>query len=236
MSGKDILEIGCGTGYGSSYLMHKGAKKVLGIDIADGAIDLAKAHFERPGLKYTEMNGERLSLPENSFDIVLSFGVIDHLENPKLFLSECNRVLKDGGLFVCSVMNREFTTPYPFKKPIDTGHKTEFNPQELYLLMAKHFSHIIETRGFTYMSRRWWQARFIATYILRIPRLEFIGSKVARMVFRSTYRLVTYSEDTVDRNFASNNNWGIIDPASSSDNVSFMILASKSSQMPQGKD
>ena len=106
--GKTVLEAGCGTGRESMYLALKGAK-LTSIDIADKplatAYEQAKLHNFEKIIKFQKASILDLPFEDNSFDIVLSSGVIHHTSNPELALSELTRVLKPGGYLILYVYN-----------------------------------------------------------------------------------------------------------------------------------
>lgn len=89
-----VLDVATGPGYAAAAAALKGAK-VLGIDIAEAAVALARA--ENPGLEVRLGDAESLELPENSFDAVLMNFVLMHLGDPDKALREAGRVLKPGG-------------------------------------------------------------------------------------------------------------------------------------------
>lgn len=225
-SARDVLEVGCGTGYGSSYLLRRGVKRMVGVDVSGKSLRLATTNFKRENLEFVMADGECLPIRDNSFDLVISFGVIDHLNHPQEYLSECRRVLRDNGLFACSVLNRKFITPFFSKTPADPFHKTEFIPGELSKLVAKYFSHV-ETRGLVYLSESWWQVRSIAYYIFKRLRMLNLGGTIVRILRPSVYRLVTYMEDAVDKDLASDVEWRILAPHSRSQTGIFMVLGTK---------
>lgn len=99
LKGLKILDCSCGTGYGSALLALD--NEVTGVDISDEAIKLAKEHFERPDFR--EGNAEKLDLPDESFDAVVSFETIEHLDKPQEFIREVRRVLKKDGIFLGSI-------------------------------------------------------------------------------------------------------------------------------------
>lgn len=104
---KKVLDISCGTGYGSELIAINGGE-VTGVDISEETIKFAKEHFTHA--EFQLGNAENLDFPDDTFDIVVSFETIEHLDNPLKFISQVNRVLKKGGLFIGSVP-RELDTP-----------------------------------------------------------------------------------------------------------------------------
>jgi len=101
----DILETGCGAGYGSHMLSER-ARSVVAIDYSPAALEYARERFHAPNLAHLLMNCHRLAFSDGSFDLVVSFEVFEHLEAPEEYLSECRRVLRAGGRLVLSTPNR----------------------------------------------------------------------------------------------------------------------------------
>ena len=101
----EVLETACGTGYGSRMLSEK-ARSVVAIDYSLAALHYARERFAAPNLSHLLMNCHRLGFADQSFDLIVSFEVFEHLEDPQRYLSECRRVLRPGGRLVLSTPNR----------------------------------------------------------------------------------------------------------------------------------
>jgi ubiquinone/menaquinone biosynthesis C-methylase UbiE len=100
----DILEVGCGEGRGIELVIGA-AKSYTAIDKIASAIEALRKKF--PQGKFISGNIPPLKdFPDNSFDRVLSFQVIEHLEDDRLFLKEIHRVLKPGGQALLTTPNR----------------------------------------------------------------------------------------------------------------------------------
>jgi len=96
--GLRVLEIGCGLGTDGAQFAQAGAD-YTGIDLTDAAIELAQKRFELfklPGTFQTD-DAERLSFPNDSFDLVYSHGVLHHTPDIKAAIAEIHRVLRPGG-------------------------------------------------------------------------------------------------------------------------------------------
>jgi len=143
-SNKKVLDIGCGTGYGTKILSNRG-NQVYGIDNSQKAIGYAKKEYSGP--QYACCSAEKLSFEDNYFDAVTAFEVIEHVQNPEKALNEIYRVLKkEGNLFISTpnpkhlgkmIKHLLFKTPYPEKVGLDIYHIKEFYYDEFLDLLKK---------------------------------------------------------------------------------------------------
>ena len=100
--GGTTLEYGCGQGTHSSVLAQRGAKRVVGIDISDVAIQQAREEAARRGLTHMEhhrMNAEALEFDADSFDLIYGQAILHHLDLTRAY-SELARTLRPGGTAV----------------------------------------------------------------------------------------------------------------------------------------
>lgn len=141
VEGKTVVDVACGVGYGSSYLGRKGAREVIGGDIAKDTIEYARAHYPRKELYFVQIDATSLPFPDACFDVVVSFETIEHLRDYRRFLFECGRVLKRGGLFICSTPNRR-RFPLQPAKPLNPFHVQEFYIGEFEDLVKEYFTEV----------------------------------------------------------------------------------------------
>src|SRR5579862_7547633 len=83
--GKRVLDAGCGAGYGSAELA-LAAESVTGVDVAPEAIEFACGHYQMPNLRFELGSCTALPFGNGSFDLVVAFEVIEHLEDWRGFL------------------------------------------------------------------------------------------------------------------------------------------------------
>lgn len=96
--GKDVLEIGCGSGYGASLLNTLGLKSYIGLDVMEEQIALARKAY--PQFEFCVQDATDLhSFAEASLDVVIIFGVLHHIPDWRKTIDEIARVLKSGGSF-----------------------------------------------------------------------------------------------------------------------------------------
>lgn len=112
--GKKILEVGVGAGTDHLQWARAGAR-CFGVDLTQAAIDTTKARFAMYGFEseLQRLDAETLPFPDNTFDVVYSWGVIHHSERPDLIIEEIKRVLKPGGSFIGMMYGRR--SPLVFK-------------------------------------------------------------------------------------------------------------------------
>lgn len=123
---KIVLDAGSGSGEGSIVLLRRGAKEVYGVDEDSDAISYCQKNFRRKNLKFSCQSLQNLSYPEDHFDIVVAFDIIEHIYNYKSALKEISRVLKPGGTVLISTPNKRVYSPMS-KKPFYPFHFYEFD-------------------------------------------------------------------------------------------------------------
>ena len=136
VKGKTVLDVGCGTGYGSHYFATQGAKAVFGIDYAEDAIKYAKE--KHSGIEFRTMDAQDITYPGASFDVVISSENLEHLHNPAACIAQIRRVLKNGGVLVLGTPNKEIASPGS-EKSSNPFHIKEFSYEELEALLKSHF-------------------------------------------------------------------------------------------------
>ncbi len=112
LAGLRALDIGCGGGLVSEPLARMGAN-VVGIDGSPETIGVAALHAVEAGLRidYRVASAESLAEEQERFDLVLALEVVEHVADVEAFLRACAGLVKPGGLFVLSTLNR---TPRSF--------------------------------------------------------------------------------------------------------------------------
>lgn len=102
--GEFLLEVGGGMGTDLAQYAANGAH-VVDFDLAVGHLQHAKENFNLRGLKghFIQGDAERMALPDNTFDVVYSNGVLHHIPNMHKVIQEIYRVLKPGGLVIVMV-------------------------------------------------------------------------------------------------------------------------------------
>ncbi|MBD2150108.1 class I SAM-dependent methyltransferase [Pseudanabaena sp. FACHB-1277] len=127
VKGKRVLDITCGSGYGSQFMAVQGAEKVVGVDIDVNSIKHARKYYQHPNVSYIESDAHHVSeLEDESFDVIISFETIEHLQFPRDFLLELRRLLKPDGQLIISCPNDYRSSPWISQYHIHKFRFTEF--------------------------------------------------------------------------------------------------------------
>jgi ubiquinone/menaquinone biosynthesis C-methylase UbiE len=99
VTGKDVLDLGCGTGYFCAHLKKAGAARVVGVDPTPAQLATARRCEEkfRLGIEFVEAFGEDVPLPDASFDLVFSEYGASIWADPYKWIPEAARLLRPGG-------------------------------------------------------------------------------------------------------------------------------------------
>ena len=128
-----VLDVGCGDGYLMAQLAPH-AERVVGVEFEAKAVGFAREKLQSfSNCEVVQDSCYKLPFPDGSFDCATSTDVIEHLNEPKLHLSEIRRVLKPGGLLILTTPRRQPD------RPVDVYHVTEFKPEELSALLREFF-------------------------------------------------------------------------------------------------
>ena len=165
-SGLRLLDIGCGGGLLAEPMARLGAA-VVGADAAERNIPVARIHAEQSGLDidYRNITAEALAEAGETFDVVLNMEVVEHVADPLAYLTACRRLLRPGGLHICSTINRN---PKSYAMaivgaevvmrwlPRGTHDWRKFiTPDELYDLLRKAGLAPVDRKGFVFDPIRW---------------------------------------------------------------------------------
>jgi 2-polyprenyl-6-hydroxyphenyl methylase/3-demethylubiquinone-9 3-methyltransferase len=109
LEGKRVVDVGCGGGILSEGLARAHAE-VVGIDLAEELLDVAKSHADESGIEvgYRRISAEALADAEpGSFDIVTCMEMLEHVPDPASVVRACARLAKPGGRVFFSTLNRK---------------------------------------------------------------------------------------------------------------------------------
>lgn len=129
VSGKRVLDIACGAGYGSWMLRGAGAIAVVGVDLSPETVQYAQQNYQIPGVEFVCANAEQFESSEH-FDVVVSFETLEHLHHPKKFLERIRNLLVPGGNLLLSV-------PLGETRHFDPYHLHAFSQEDVFALLEQ---------------------------------------------------------------------------------------------------
>jgi SAM-dependent methyltransferase len=133
VTGRRVLEVGCGEGYGTALLAAT-AEQVVGIDY--DPLTAAHAASAYPQADFVRANLAALPVRSGSVDVLVTLQVIEHVWNHPEFVRECLRVLRPGGKLCVSTPNRLTFSP-GLDAPVNPFHTIEFTAAELVDLLER---------------------------------------------------------------------------------------------------
>ena len=139
--GQSVLDAGCGVGFGTSFIAENGAERVLGIDISAEALAHVAEHHQENSPGFGAMDATKLALRDESFDLVCSLELIEHLVDTELYLSEVCRVLRPEGSYFMSTPNQKISSTAGGEASW-SFHVQEFTLNELRELLEAYFERV----------------------------------------------------------------------------------------------
>ncbi len=134
-----VLDLGCGTGYGTAEL-GKRATEAVGVDVAADAIEYASANYR--SAKFIQSPATDTPFSEETFDLVTSFELIEHLEDWHPLLAEAKRVIHPTGLFLVSTPNKLYYAESRGESGPNPFHQHEFEYAEFRDALLEYFPYV----------------------------------------------------------------------------------------------
>jgi SAM-dependent methyltransferase len=135
--GREVLDLGCGVGYGTARIADVAAR-VVGGDVDPESIAYARGRYRRPNTEFVELDATALPFADVSFDVVCSFETIEHVDDPAAFVREAARVLRQSGKFCLSTPSAKETT----HSPDNPHHRVEFARRDFERLLRDRFGEV----------------------------------------------------------------------------------------------
>ncbi len=176
VSGRRVLDIACGVGFGLAML-HQAGARVVGMDLDAAALAAAAQAVPGPA-RLARSDAARLPLRDASMDVVVSFETLEHVPDAAAAVSEFRRILRPSGLLVLSTPNRAYGPPERHQN--NPFHVREFTAEELRDLLGESFGTVVlygqlPAPGYRYvpylMTAPTWQPSAVAWKLMR--RLPF---------------------------------------------------------------
>jgi GT2 family glycosyltransferase/SAM-dependent methyltransferase/glycosyltransferase involved in cell wall biosynthesis len=140
VGGRRVLDLGSGEGFGAA-LLSESATQVVGVDVDALTVEHSTLNYAGPNLEFKEGTAVDLTaFDDGSFDAVVAFEIIEHVNEQERVLEEVARLLGDDGILVISTPDRRMygearNKPNPF-------HERELTLDEFLELLGAHFPHV----------------------------------------------------------------------------------------------
>ncbi len=138
-SGKRVLDMACGSGYGSATLAEVAAD-VIGIDVSEEAVAYAREHYHRENLRFEPGDASREIA--GTFDLIVAFEVIEHLSDWEALLLSASAALSGYGLFLVSTPNKPLYAEARGESGRNPFHVHEFEYGEFRDALGRVFPHV----------------------------------------------------------------------------------------------
>jgi SAM-dependent methyltransferase len=133
----EVVEVGSGEGYGTS-LLSETAARVVGLDIDEATVEHASGKYASDKVGFALYDGNTIPFPDNTFDLAVSFQVIEHIRDDAGHVAQICRILKPGGILVLTTPNRNYRL-LPGQKPWNRFHVREYDRQQLQATLRRSF-------------------------------------------------------------------------------------------------
>ena len=139
---KAVLDVACGTGYGSDLLATAHAMRVVAGEYSTKALSYACRNFSRSNLSFVRLTADHLPFKDDVFDVITSFETVEHLHFRERFLEECRRVIRPHGTLLFSTPSRVTWRPPWAPRPTNPYHVIEFSLDDFRKLLSDHFDEV----------------------------------------------------------------------------------------------
>lgn len=138
--GKNVLDIGCGIGYGSKIMYdQKPHLKFFGCDKDESAIKYANIKYGKY-IKFQKTDANSINFDDEYFDNIVSFETLEHISDGNSFIKELKRVLNKNGILIMSTPNRIYDEKVG--QNINPFHETLYSKEELDDLLSSNFRYV----------------------------------------------------------------------------------------------
>ena len=181
VKGKRVLDIACGSGYGTRSLLDAGARTIDGVDLSQEAVNFACEHYKCNGVDY-HCDSIYTYETDEPYDVVISYETIEHVDDHQRALKNLHRLLSEQGVLLISTPNRLITSPKANSitdAPANSYHVLEF--------VLDEFIDAIGSAGF--------HVSMDDVYGQRLQ--PYIKNKVLRKLYRKTFRPHLFKDPAV---------------------------------------
>ncbi len=136
----EVIEVGSGEGYGTNLLAQIAAG-VVGLDIDKTTVEHAEEKYGSDKVRFSLYDGAKIPFADHSFNMAVSFQVIEHIRDDAGHVAQIYRILRSGGILILTTPNRSYRL-HPGQKPWNRFHIREYDPEQLAAALRQSFSDV----------------------------------------------------------------------------------------------
>lgn len=182
LSGKTVLDLGCGYGENCQQFAKLGATKVVGIDISQKMLNIAKEENQTQNVSFINMSMSDLSSLQDSYNVICSSLAIHYVENFDRLLADIYRLLDDDGIFIFSQEHPLTTAPrlQPNWSKDNQGNILHYNLTDYSILGIRETTWIVDGvikyhRSFSSIVNSLYNAGFVVEKMLEpVPNTDIM--------------------------------------------------------------
>lgn len=144
LSGKSVLDLGCGYGWHCKYAVECGAKQVLGVDLSEKMIREANEKNADPKIIYRVCGLDEYDYPTDSYDCVISNLVLHYIADIDSILRKIYSTLKPDGVFLLNIEHPVFTAGVNQDWIYDSDGKPQYWPVDDYFYPGERVTRFLE--------------------------------------------------------------------------------------------
>ncbi len=195
---REILEIGFGEGYGTNEIAEH-ARSVVGSDLQPELAEYAKDKYSGRGIEFLCASAESLPFKDETFDVIISLQVLEHVKIYQAMIKESYRVLRKGGKAIHITPNR-----LTMLSGVNPYHYREFDPDQLRNEMKAVFPRVKMMGLFgseRYLAIKNEEQRFAR----RLLRIDFLGlrrylpRRLLAFPYRIAFKVINDNTDQLER-------------------------------------
>ena len=109
LTGKSVLDLGCGGGQLVKYCIEQGASEATGVDLSKNMLDYARANHSHERITYLQGSLEDIDLPDNQFDLIVSSLAMHYIGEYERVVQKVVSALRSNGYFIYSALHPHIT-------------------------------------------------------------------------------------------------------------------------------
>lgn len=161
--GKRVLDIACGTGFGSKYIATQKPSYLYSADVSEEAILITQSKLKNESVlnEVGIQDGTNTTFPDSNFETIISIETIEHIDQDMAFLRELHRILTPNGTLILSTPNGLVTNPSQ-GTPSNKFHVREDFPEVLKSKIEQYFK--IEKAAGQHITSSYGPAPFLPSF------------------------------------------------------------------------